>query len=64
MNTAAAIELLVALLTQAARISVMLNLAKAEARDITNEEWRELLNENDAARARLIEAIAKARGAQ
>lgn len=64
MNTSAAIELLVALLTQAARVSLLLQAAKAEAREITDEEWRELLNDNDAARARLVEAIVKARGAQ
>lgn len=61
-NFTAAIELLVALLTQASRVSLLLQTAKAEDRDISMDEWRALLAENNTARDRLVDAIITAKG--
>lgn len=60
-NALAATELLIALLAQAARISEILRVAQAGERDLSQEEWGEILADNDTARARLEAAINKAK---
>lgn len=57
----AAIELLTALLTHAAKLSATLQAAQAEDRELTPEEWNGILLENDAAMDRLQAEIARAR---
>lgn len=58
MNNALAVtELLMELLIQAQRISSFLQLAQAENRDLTENEWRDIVAENADARARLVAAI-------
>ena len=57
----AAIDLLIALLNSAGRISVLIAKAHAESRDLTEEEWAQIVADDDSARASLVEAIAKAK---
>ena len=61
MKTLAATELLIALLSQAFRISQLLQAAQSGQRDLTDPEWNDIVGDNDAARARLEAAIQKAR---
>jgi len=57
-----ALELLVALISNAKTISDSLMAARAEGRDtLTLDEWAVVVAANDAARARLARAIADAR---
>ena len=65
MNTAttaaAGIGLLLQLIEQAARVSLLIRAAQAEGRDVTSAELASLVAENDAARQGLVAAIAQAR---
>lgn len=60
MQISAAIELVLALLAQAQRISGVLAKAIAESRDISPDEWADIKAADDAARDELAAAIAKA----
>ena len=62
MNIATAIDLVLSLLSQAARVGSMISSARAEGRDsLSEEEVNELAAENDQARQELEDAINKAR---
>lgn len=59
MSTAAAVELLLALITNASKISALIKQAKAEGREkLTPEEWQAILSADDAARKQLQDASA------
>lgn len=59
MTIAAAVELLLALATNAGQISALISKAKAEGRDtLTPEEWASILSADDAARKKLADAAA------
>ena len=60
-TTLAAIELLTALLNHAANLSLVLQRAQAEGRDLTSDEWDAILVRNTAAMDRLEAEIARAR---
>jgi len=62
MNAALAIQLLLGLLDRASAIGDLLKKAKDEGRDLTEAEIDKLVEEDDAAKEALEEAIAKARG--
>jgi hypothetical protein len=61
MNAELAVELLIAIIDQAATISALLTKAKAEGRDVTSAELDTLALADDLARAQLIVAIANRR---
>lgn len=61
-NVAILIQLLVSLLGQADKIAKLLNAARSEGRDVSEEELATLFTEDDAARARL-QALIDARDA-
>jgi hypothetical protein len=54
---AAGIGLLLQLIEQAARVSSVIRQAQAEGREISQNEIEQLIAENDAARAKLVDAI-------
>lgn len=61
MNIAAAINLVLTLLAQAARVGSMITTARAEGRDsLSEEEVNELAAENSQARQALEDAINQA----
>lgn len=60
MQISAAIELVLALLAQAQRISGVIGKAIAENRAISPTEWAEIKAADSASRVSLVEAIAKA----
>lgn len=61
MNIAIAIDLVLKLLAQAARVGSMITSARAEGRDsLTEQEVNELAVENDQARRDLEDAIKQA----
>lgn len=60
MKAQAALELVLQLLLQAQQISTMVLAAQAQGRDLTPAEWAGITQDNDAARARLVEAIERA----
>lgn len=61
MGIDAALTLLIALLNNAAGISALIAKAKSEGRDtLSAEEWGTIIGSDDAARASLVLAIAKA----
>lgn len=53
----AGIGLLLELIEQAARVSSVIRQAQAEGREISQDEIKQLIAENDAARAKLVDAI-------
>lgn len=58
----AAIELALALIEQGARISILVRQARAEGRDsLSDEEWKQIIDEDDSAIAALESAIATAK---
>lgn len=58
MTTAAALELLLALLNQSQSISALIQKANAENRTtLSPEEWRLIVDEGARARAKLVAAI-------
>lgn len=62
MNALVALDLAIALLTRGLQISQLVKAAQAEGRDtLTPEEWAAVTEPDDAARARLVEAIEKAK---
>jgi hypothetical protein len=60
-NAALAIQLLISLLDRAGQIGTLLNRAAAEKRDVTTAELDALAVADDDARARLQDAIDKAK---
>lgn len=63
MKSAAAIDLLLALMQNAARISSLITQARLEGREeLTPDELQSIILDNDGARALLVDAIARARG--
>lgn len=63
METAAAIELLLALINNAGQISALIQKAQGEGRDkLTPEEWASITGADDSASASLKAAIEKAKG--
>lgn len=62
-TAAAGIGLLLQLIEQAARVSLVIRQAQAEGRDVTSAELAALVVENDSARQDLVDAIAQARAA-
>lgn len=60
-NIGLALNLLLSLLAKSSEISALINLARAEGRDITDEELAALGVKDDVAREALVEAIRKAR---
>lgn len=67
MGTAAvsaAVDLLVALLSNATQISTLIQTAQAAGRTtLTAEEWASVIGADNSAEAALVAAIAKAKGA-
>ena len=61
MGTLAAIDLVLALITRAQQISVLVAQAQSEGRDLSAEEWSEVIKADDQARTALTDAIAKAK---
>ena len=62
MGVAEAVTLLLALLDRAAAISALIAKAQAEGRpNLTAEEWKQITDSDDAARAELVAAIAAAK---
>lgn len=61
-NTMAALELATSLLTRVSTVRLKIQKAQTEGRDLTKEELEEVFNEDDAARTRLVNAIAAAGG--
>ncbi len=57
---AAGIGLLLQLIEQAARVSGVIRQTQAEGREVTPAELAEIVAENDAARAKLVDAIRRA----
>lgn len=60
-NIGLALNLLLSLLAKSSEISALINQARAEGRDITDEELAALGVKDDVAREALVEAIKKAR---
>ncbi len=63
MNSDLAISLLIALISHASEISALITKAKAEGRDITEDELQGVFDADAVARARLTLAIATAKAA-
>lgn len=59
-TAAAGVSLLLQLIEQAARVSVVIRHAQAENRDLTSAELADLAAQNDTARSALAAAIARA----
>lgn len=57
----AAIELLLTLIANAARVSAVIRQAQAEGREVSPAELSEIILEGDGARAALVDAIARAK---
>lgn len=66
MGTAAvsaAVDLLIALLSNATQISTLIQTAQAAGRTtLTSEEWATVVGADDSAESALLAAIAKAKG--
>lgn len=60
-NIGLALNLLLSLLAKSSEISALINQARGEGRDITDEELAALGVQDDLARDALVEAIKKAR---
>ena len=61
MNTLAAVDLVLALLTRVQAISSIIAQAQAEKRDITQAELDQIVADDDKARVDLVAAIEKAK---
>lgn len=62
MNTAMALDLMLALLIQAQKIGAIVTAAQAQGRtDLTPQQWADVLADADAARSRLANAIEAAK---
>lgn len=61
MNSAAAIELLLALINNAGPVSAAIRQAHAEGRKLTAEELQAAFDQDDSARTALVDAIAEAK---
>lgn len=62
MNSASAIELLLALINAAGPVSAAIRQAQAEGRTLTREELQAAFDQDDAARDSLVSAIQAAGG--
>ena len=61
-GVALALELIISLLGKSAEIAALVKLAQSEGRtEFTPEEWKTVVDADDAARNKLAEAIAKAK---
>lgn len=60
-SVATGIGLLLQLIEQAARVGAVVRQAQSEGRDVTSAELANLVQENDGARAMLVDAIERAR---
>lgn len=60
MGIDAAISVVLALINNAAQISALIQKAQAAGTDISPEDWATITAADDAARAALVAAIAKA----
>jgi len=60
-TAAAAIELLLTLVTNAGRISSVIRQAQAEGREVSSAELSDIIRDNDGARAALVDAIERAK---
>lgn len=58
MNTELALELMIQLGLEIGKISSRITEAKAEARDISDEEMQQIRADNDAARAQFAATLA------
>jgi hypothetical protein len=63
MTISLAINLLIALIENAAAISQLIQKAQGEGRDVTSAELQALLDTDALARAKLVIAIAEAKAA-
>jgi hypothetical protein len=61
MNTAAILDLILSLVSRLQAAAALIQKARAENREITDAELDTLVADDDAARAKLVEAIAAAR---
>jgi hypothetical protein len=61
MNTAAVISLLLAVIDRVTAIGALLVKARAENRDITDEEFAALIAADNSAREQLVDAITDAK---
>lgn len=61
MKAFAALDLVLQLLLQAQQISTVVMAAQHAGRDLTEDEWARIISDNDAARARLVAELEKAR---
>jgi len=58
-SVALALELAIQLMSKAGEITKLINSVQSEGRtDLTPDEWNQVLNAYDAARVRLLDAIA------
>lgn len=62
-NAEILIELLDTLLSNATQIDTLLKTAQSQGRDVTQDELNALFAQDDAAKAALVAAIAKAQAA-
>lgn len=62
MKVATAIDLVVALLMQAQKISQIAAQAQSEGREISSEEWAKIISDDDVARQALVDAIKRSGG--
>lgn len=60
MGIDAAISVLLALINNAGQISLLIQKAQSEGRDLSAEEWKAITDSADGARASLVDAISKA----
>jgi RNA:NAD 2'-phosphotransferase (TPT1/KptA family) len=63
MNALVALDLVISLMVRAQQIADLIRQAQAQGRNLTDQELDAIVAENDAARARLAAAIARAREA-
>lgn len=61
MNSLAAIDLILALITRAQVISSLVAKAQSENRDLTASEWDQIVEADNQARSDLVAAIEKAK---
>ncbi len=63
-NITLALQLLISLTAQAQQLSLLLQKAQNEGRDVTEEELNALVSDDEVAKAALDAAIARAKGAE
>lgn len=61
MNVDLAVSLLLALMNNAGKISALITKAQAEGRtDLSEDEWDSIINSDEAAKLKQMEALARA----